>query len=107
MIFIIFFYQHSRIDQPTGKNKPFTGRKTWDQSTPLKKREHQTQYQLTSYTGAESGRDTLSSEIASCQLRDSTLATPRMLSHSVAPAAPDVTKVSMSSGRRQDLSASG
>ncbi|XP_078362054.1 uncharacterized protein LOC144646372 [Oculina patagonica] len=97
-----------RVEQPTSKNKPFTGRKTWDQSTPLKKRGHHPQYQLSSYTAADSGRDTLGSELGSYQPHDSTLATPRMLSHSVTPAVPDATKASTSSGRRQlDFSSSG
>ena len=102
-ILIIFFYQHSHIEQLTTKRKPPTGRKTWNQSTPLK-RDHQAQYQHVSFAAAESGRGTLSSEITSSQLSDGA---PRMLSHSVAPVAPDVMKASTSSGRRQDLLASG
>ncbi|KAJ7374044.1 M-phase phosphoprotein 9 [Desmophyllum pertusum] len=98
---------NSRIEQPTSKTKPFTGRKTWDQSTPIKKRDHQAQYQLTSYISPESGRDFLGSELTSCPLHGSTLATPRLSSHSVAPAAPDVMKLPTSSGRKQDLSSSG
>ena len=99
MILIIYFYQHSRIEQPTSKNKPLTERKTWDQSTPLKKRGQQ--YQLASYSAAESGRDT-----QSYQQHDSTLAASRRL-FSAAPTAPDVTKALTSSGRRENLSASG
>ena len=97
-ILIIFFYQHSHIEQLTTKRKPPTGRKTWNQSTPLKRDQH------VSFTAAESGRGTLSSEITSSQLSDGA---PRMSSHSVAPVAPDVMKASTSSGRRQDLLASG
>lgn len=95
---------NSITEQPTltSKNKPFTGRKTWDQSTPIKK-----QYQSTPYKLVESTRDALSSDIASCQPPDSTLATPRRLLPSAVPAAPDVTRASTSSGRGQDFSAIG
>ena len=101
------FYQRRSTEQPTSKNKPFTGRKTWDQSTPIKKQGLQPQYQSTPYKVVESVRDTLSPEIASCQQHDSTLATPRRLLPSAVPAVPDVTKASTSSGRGQDLSAIG
>ena len=95
------------MEQPVGKNRPFTGRKTWDQSTPFKKRDIRPQYQLPSYTGAGSTRDSLGSELASFQPYDSTLAMSRMSPHSVTPAVPDVAKASTSSGRRQDFSSSG
>ena len=98
------FYQHTSTDQPTSNNKPFAGRKTWEQSTPFKKQGLQPQYQSVPYKVVESGRDTLSSEVASCQQYESTLASPRRLFSS---ATPDVTKALTSSGRGQDLSATG
>lgn len=98
---------NSSTEQPISKNKPFTGRKTWDQSTPIKKQGQQPQYQSAPYKAMESARDTLSSDIASCQQRDSTLASPRRLLPSAVPAAPDVTRASTSSGRGQDFSAIG
>ncbi|XP_020631831.1 uncharacterized protein LOC110068764 isoform X2 [Orbicella faveolata] len=99
--------QDNSTEQPTSKNKPFTGRKTWDQSTPVKEQGYQPQYQSVPCKVVESGRDTLSSEVASCQQPDSTLAAPRRWLSSAAPGAPDVTKALTSSGRRQDLLASG
>lgn len=105
--YTLYFYQHSSTEQPTGKNKPFTGRKTWDQSTPIKKQGQHPQYQSAPYKAMESTRDTLSSDMASCQQRDSTLASPRRLLPSAIPVASDVTRASISSGRGQDFSAIG
>lgn len=51
------FYHFSHIEQPHGKNKPSTGRKTWEQFTPIKKREPQRQNMATSSTRPETGRD--------------------------------------------------
>lgn len=51
------FYHFSHIAQPHGKNKASTGRKTWEQFTPIKKREPQRQNMATSSTRPETRRD--------------------------------------------------
>lgn len=88
-----------------GKNKLFTGRKTWEQSTPIKKRDIQKaeQSQLaSSYTSPEIPRDVLSSEVAaSCNPYTSSLM------HSGSPAVPDVLKIPSCPTKKQDLSSNG
>lgn len=97
--------EKSHSEQPTGKSKPFIGRKTWEQSTPMKKREIQRAEQslAPSYvTSPEIGRNVLGAEVApSCQPYATTLV------HSGTPTVPDVMKMTPSSARKQDLSSSG
>lgn len=104
-VFSCFFFLSSHIEQSTGKNKLFTGRKTWEQSTPIKKRDIQKadQSQLaSSYTSPEIPRDVLSSELAaSCH----PYATSPI--HSGSPAVPDVLKIPSCPTKKQDLSSNG
>ena len=101
-IFSCFLFLLSHIEQSTGKNKLFTERKTWEQSTPIKKRDIQKaeQSQLaSSYTSPEIPRHVLSS--ASCYPYASSLL------HSGSPAVPDVLKISSCPTKKQDLSSNG
>ena len=104
-VFSCFFFLSSHIEQSTGKNKLFTGRKTWEQSTPIKKRDIQKaeQSQLaSSYTSPEIPRDVPSSELAaSCH----PYATSPILSGS--PAVADVLKIPSCPTKKQDLSSNG
>ena len=105
LFFFLGFFLLSHIEQSTGKNKLFTGRKTWEQSTPIKKRDIQKadQSQLaSSYTSPEIPRDVLSSELAaSCH--------PHATSpiHSGSPAVPDVLKIPSCPTKKQDLTSNG
>ena len=102
---LFFFFLLSHIEQSTGKNKLFTGRKTWEQSTPIKKRDIQKadQSQLpSSYTSPEIPRDVPSSELAaSCH----PYATSPI--HSGSPAVADVLKIPSCPTKKQDLSSNG
>ena len=100
-MFFLFFFLSSHIEQSTGKNKLFTGRKTWEQSTPIKKRDIQKadQSQLpSSYTSPEIPRDVPSSELAaSCH----PYATSAI--HSGSPAVADVLKIPSCPTKKQDF----
>ncbi|XP_068747542.1 M-phase phosphoprotein 9-like isoform X2 [Montipora capricornis] len=108
----------SSIDQLTGKNKTSKGRKTWDQSTPIKKREPQLQNMTTTYSRSEMVRDVLGGESTSSSQPYSTLDAHSCMSnipsyerkrdslssgtqtHISAPTVPSL-------GRKPDLSSSG
>ena len=105
-LFVFYcFFLSSHIEHSTGKNKLFTGRKTWEQSTPIKKRDIQKadQSQLaSSYTSPEIPRDVPSSELAaSCH----PYATSPILSGS--PAVADVLKIPSCPTKKQDWSSNG
>jgi len=99
----LVFYQYRHVELPTGKNKLFTGRKMWENSTPIKKREPQAQSLAPPFiTSPEIGRDAVSSElVTACQPY------PTSMVHSGTPTIPDVMKLEPSSGRKRDLSSSG
>jgi len=107
------FFLSSHIERSTGKNKLFTGWKTWEQSTPIKKRNIQKaeQSQLaSSYTSPEIPRDVLSSELAaSCHPYASSLmhsGSPAVPA-AVPAAVPDVLKIPSCPTKKQDLSSNG
>lgn len=89
------FFLYSHVEASNIKSKPFVGRKTWEQSTPLKKRLQQAESQLT--TGSDSGRDYTSSDMTNCQSHVSASTTPL----------PDAMKVATPYAKKQDLSSSG
>ena len=90
------FFLCSHVEASNIKSKPFVGRKTWEQSTPLKKRLQQAESQLT-YSGSDPGRDYTSSDMTNCQSHVSASTTPL----------PDAMKVATPYAKKQDLSTSG
>lgn len=92
----LVFQDKSHVQTPSTKSRPFIGRKTWEQSTPLKKRQ-QAVYQWTSYPGSYLARDHTSSDMTSCQSHASALTTPL----------PGAVKVATPFARKQDPLTSG